>query len=68
MEIDIREHDVSRTGRRKLGLDVMTVFIAPQMFEKLQQRLIGRGTETAEQPRPRRLAKVELAAESNSMW
>ena len=38
---------------------------APPSFEELERRLIGRGTETAEQ-QARRLetAKVELAAES----
>ena len=41
------------------------LFIAPPSFEELERRLIGRGTETAEQ-QARRLetAKVELAAES----
>ena len=49
----------------ELDLEVVYVFIAPPSFEELERRLIGRGTETAEQ-QARRLetAKVELAAES----
>jgi guanylate kinase len=41
------------------------VFLAPPTFEELIRRLVGRGTETAEE-RERRLltARVELAAES----
>lgn len=40
------------------------VFLAPPSWEELERRLVGRGTETAEQ-RSRRLqtARVELAAE-----
>jgi len=41
------------------------VFLAPPSFEELERRLVGRGTEDAEE-RERRLAtaRVELAAES----
>ena len=44
--------------------DVMTVFLAPPSWEALQQRLIARGTETAE-IMARRLvtAEAELAAQ-----
>ena len=51
-----------RRARPRSGV---RVDIAPPSFEELERRLIGRGTETAEQ-QARRLetAKVELAAES----
>lgn len=44
--------------------EALMVFLAPPSWEELQQRLIGRGTETPEE-QERRLAtaKVELAAE-----
>jgi len=43
----------------------VTIFIAPPSFAELERRLVGRGTEDAEE-RERRLttARVELAAES----
>ncbi|QAY64743.1 guanylate kinase [Xylanimonas allomyrinae] len=45
--------------------DARFVFLAPPSFEELERRLVGRGTEDAEE-RERRLAtaRVELAAES----
>lgn len=45
--------------------EALFVFLAPPSWEELERRLVGRGTETAEE-RTRRLdtAKVELAAES----
>jgi len=45
--------------------DALFVFLAPPSFEELVRRLVGRGTETAEE-RERRLvtARVELAAAS----
>ena len=45
--------------------DALFVFLAPPSFEELERRLVGRGTETAEE-RERRLAtaREELAAES----
>lgn len=44
--------------------DAQFVFLAPPSFEELERRLVGRGTEDAEE-RERRLAtaRVELAAE-----
>ena len=65
LEIDLQGARRVRTRAAGLGLDVVTVFIAPPSFEELKRRLIGRGTETPEQ-QARRLetAKVELAAES----
>ena len=65
LEIDLQGARRVRERATELGLDVVTVFIAPPSFEELKRRLIGRGTETAEQ-QARRLetAKVELAAES----
>ena len=57
--------DRHRQRAAELDIEVVYVFIAPPSFEELERRLIGRGTETAEQ-QARRLetAKVELAAES----
>jgi guanylate kinase len=45
--------------------DALFVFLAPPSWEELVRRLVGRGTETAEE-RERRLdtARTELAAES----
>ena len=54
-----------RERAAELGLEVVYVFIAPPSFEELKRRLIGRGTETAEQQAKRlETAKVELAAEN----
>ncbi|WP_137648249.1 guanylate kinase [Bifidobacterium moukalabense] len=65
LEIDIQGARHVKERAEELGLDVMTVFIAPPSFEELKRRLIGRGTETAEQQAKRlETAKVELAAES----
>lgn len=65
LEIDIQGARRVKERAEKLGLDVMTVFIAPPSFEELKRRLIGRGTETAEQQAKRlETAKIELAAES----
>jgi len=49
---------------KKAMPEVITVFLAPPSWEALQQRLIGRGTETAE-TMARRLAtaEAELAAQ-----
>lgn len=45
--------------------EALFVFLAPPSFEALQERLIGRGTESAdEQARRLETARVELAAES----
>ena len=65
LEIDIQGARRVKERAEELGLDVMTVFIAPPSFEELKRRLIGRGTETAEQQAKRlETAKIELAAES----
>ncbi|GIG24220.1 guanylate kinase [Cellulomonas denverensis] len=61
LEIDLQ-------GARKVREtmpDAQFVFLAPPSFEELVRRLVGRGTEDAEE-RERRLAtaRVELAAES----
>lgn len=61
LEIDLQ-------GARKVREtmpDAQFVFLAPPSFEELERRLVGRGTEDAEE-RERRLAtaRVELAAES----
>ncbi|PJM76003.1 guanylate kinase [Bifidobacterium simiarum] len=65
LEIDLQGARRVRQRAAELGLDVLTVFIAPPTFDDLAKRLASRGTETEEQ-RVRRLetAKVELAAES----
>ena len=49
---------------RKTMPEAFFVFLAPPSFEELERRLVGRGTETAEE-RERRLftARQELAAE-----
>ena len=65
LEIDIQGARSVKQRAGELGLDVMTVFIAPPSFEELERRLVGRGTETPEQQAKRlETAKIELAAES----
>mgnify|MGYP004722181247 FL=1 len=64
LEIDIQGVRSVKQRAGELGLDVMTVFIAPPSFEELERRLVGRGTETPEQQAKRlETAKIELAAE-----
>lgn len=64
LEIDLQGARRVKERADELGLDVVYVFLAPPSFEELQSRLIGRGTETAEQQAKRlETAKVELAAE-----
>ncbi|PST49100.1 orotidine 5'-phosphate decarboxylase [Bifidobacterium callitrichos] len=65
LEIDLQGARRVKEKAAELGLEVMTVFIAPPSFDELVRRLKGRGTETEEQ-RKRRLATahIELAAES----
>lgn len=64
LEIDIQGARSVKQRAEELGLDVMTVFIAPPSFEELERRLVGRGTETPEQQAKRlETAKIELAAE-----
>lgn len=64
LEIDIQGARSVKQRAGELGLDVMTVFIAPPSFEELERRLGGRGTETPEQQAKRlETAKIELAAE-----
>lgn len=65
LEIDIQGASSVKQRAGELGIEVMTVFIAPPSFEELERRLIGRGTETPEQQAKRlETAKIELAAES----
>ena len=65
LEIDIQGDRSVKQRAGELGIEVMTVFIAPPSFEELERRLIGRGTETPEQQAKRlETAKIELAAES----
>lgn len=64
LEIDIQGARSVKQRAGELGLDVVTVFIAPPSFEELERRLVGRGTETPEQQVKRlETAKIELAAE-----
>lgn len=64
LEIDIQGARSVKQRAGELGLDVMTVFIAPPSFEELERRLVGRGTETPKQQAKRlETAKIELAAE-----
>ena len=65
LEIDIQGARSVKQRAGELGIEEMTVFIAPPSFEELERRLIGRGTETPEQQTKRlETAKIELAAES----
>ncbi|MCG4621621.1 guanylate kinase [Bifidobacterium pseudocatenulatum] len=65
LEIDIQGARSVKQRAGELGIEVMTVFIAPPSFEELERRLIGRGTETPEQQAKRlETAKIELAAKS----
>ena len=65
LEIDIQGARSVKQRAGELGIEVMTVFIAPPSFEELERRLSGRGTETPEQQAKRlETAKIELAAES----
>ena len=65
LEIDIQGARSVKQRAGELGIEVMTVFIAPPSFEELERRLIGRGTETPEQQAKRlETAKIERAAES----
>ena len=65
LEIDIQGARSVKQRAGELGIEVMTVFIAPPSFDELERRLIGRGTETPEQQAKRlETAKIELAAES----
>ena len=64
LEIDIQGARSVKQRAGELGLDVVTVYIAPPSFEELKRRLVGRGTETPEQQAKRlETAKIELAAE-----
>ena len=64
LEIDIQGARSVKQRAGELGLDVVTVFMAPPSFEELERRLVGRGTETPEQQAKRlETAKIELAAE-----
>ncbi|GAB4085490.1 guanylate kinase [Myceligenerans cantabricum] len=65
LEIDLQgARQVREAVQQMDGLDACFVFLAPPSFEELERRLVGRGTESAEE-RMRRLrtARVELAAE-----
>ena len=65
LEIDLQGARRIKERAAELGMEVVSVFLAPPSFDELVRRLTGRGTETEEQ-RNRRLetARVELAAES----
>lgn len=64
LEIDLQGARRVRERAPELGLDVLSVFLAPPSFDDLVTRLAARGTETEVQ-RVKRLetARVELAAE-----
>ncbi|NOW00016.1 guanylate kinase [Isoptericola chiayiensis] len=65
LEIDLQGARQVRDAVRASGLDAQFVFLAPPSFDELVRRLVGRGTEDAEE-RERRLrtARVEMAAEA----
>lgn len=64
LEIDLQGARRVKERAKELGMEVLSVFIAPPSFDELVRRLTGRGTETEEE-RNRRLetAHTELAAE-----
>ena len=64
LEIDLQGARQVRAAVQALGLDAQFVFLSPPSYEELVRRLVGRGTESAEE-RERRLAtaREELAAE-----
>ena len=64
LEIDLQGARRVKERAKELGMDVLSVFIAPPSFDELVRRLTSRGTETEEE-RNRRLetAHTELAAE-----
>jgi len=65
LEIDLQGARQVREAVRSSGLAAQFVFLAPPSFDELVRRLVGRGTEDAEE-RERRLttARTELAAEA----
>lgn len=64
LEIDLQGARRVKERAPELGLDVLSVFLAPPSFEDLVTRLAARGTENEEQRRKRlETARVELAAE-----
>lgn len=64
LEIDLQGARRVKQRAEELGLDVLSIFLAPPSFEDLEARLAARGTENEEQRRKRlETAKVELAAE-----
>lgn len=65
LEIDLQGARRVRERAPELGLEVLSVFLAPPSYEDLVERLEKRGTENEEQRRKRlETAKIELAAES----
>ncbi|MFE5291553.1 guanylate kinase [Isoptericola sp. NPDC056618] len=65
LEIDLQGARQVREAVTARGLAAQFVFLAPPSFDELVRRLVGRGTEDAEE-RERRLttARTELAAEA----
>lgn len=64
LEIDLQGARRVKQRAAELNLEIVSVFIAPPSYDELVKRLIGRGTENAEQRKKRlETAKVELAAE-----
>lgn len=64
LEIDLQGARRVKQRAAELGLEVLSVFLAPPSFEDLVTRLASRGTENDEERRKRlETAKVELAAE-----
>lgn len=64
LEIDLQGARRVKQRAPELGLEVLSVFLAPPSFDDLIKRLAERGTENEEQRRKRlATARVELAAE-----
>lgn len=65
LEIDLQGARRVKQRAKELGLEVVSVFIAPPSFDELVRRLKGRGTESSEEVAKRlETAHVELAAEN----
>ncbi|WP_425553853.1 guanylate kinase [Isoptericola hypogeus] len=64
LEIDLQGARQVREAVHAQGVDAQFVFLSPPSFDELVRRLVGRGTESAEE-RERRLAtaRTEIAAE-----
>ena len=64
LEIDLQGARRVKQEASQMGIDMVSVFVAPPSFDELVRRLLKRGTETEDQREHRlRTARVELAAQ-----